>query len=429
MTIIDLLLNVLHPLFSLFSAMYAFLLYSLYRLNFVSRIPSSAIILLPSSPGSLGDEAMLLAVVDYLKRQEIKNISVIDRTKDETYPVDAIPNINLSGFLVYTGWYSFLTSLLPSVWKINRYERLYALGADMMDGYYSNFATFKTIKLVEIASMLGLSTGILGFSYNRQPTNLSKKLLGSLPSRTKLCARDQISYQRLKNFVAHPANLVADVAFLLQPIEQSEILDKVVNWVDSQKNQNKIVVGLNIHALLVSGLEGVKINDLVNVFVEALTKLHYYNKQLSFVFLPHDIRTVKGVNDDILLDKVMKGLSPEVADCCFQIPFPCRAREMKAIVKNLDCVVTGRMHLAIACLGQGTPIACITYQGKFEGLYQHFNLDPLLIDPQELFVPNSTKLVDLVQELINQRESLHQRIMKKLPDVKKLAESNFDSII
>lgn len=427
----DFLLNFLRPLFSLFNAIYAFLLSGLYRLNFVKRIPSSAIVFVPTSFGSLGDEAMVLASIDYLNEQGIENIILIDYTdKEKTkYAANVLSNINLRGFLVYTKWSNFLASFLYAGWKINQYERLYCLGADLMDGYYSNFATFKKVKLVEIASMLGLSTGILGFSYNRQPTNLSKELLSALPPQVKLCARDPVSYQRLTDFVAHPANLVADLAFLLQPLEQSEILDRVFNWVNLQKNQNKIVVGLNIHALLIKRLEGIKTNDLVEVFVKAITQLYHDNQQLSFVFLPHDIRMVEEVNDKILLTRVMAGLPSEVAASCYQIPFPCSAREIKAIVKNLNCVVTGRMHLGIACLGQGTPIACITYQGKFEGLYQHFNLEPLFISPQELFVPNQTKLVNLVYQLINKRESLHQQIVQKLPEVKKLAEFNFDSII
>ncbi|MGK7933988.1 MAG: polysaccharide pyruvyl transferase family protein [Microcystaceae cyanobacterium] len=425
----DFLLSILRIVFSLFNRIYAILLSSLCRLKIIRRVPSSAIILAPADPGSLGDEAMVLATADYLEQKGIKHISVIDHTSKDFYPVNNIPNIKLRGFLVYSNWYNFLTTYLSAGWQINQYERLYCLGADMMDGYYSNFATFKRVKLVEIASLLGLSSGILGFSYNRKPTQLSQDLLSGLPSRAKLCARDQISHQRLTEFVDHSAALVADVAFLLKPVEQSEVLDKVLNWINSQKEQNKVVVGLNIHALLFNRLEGVKANDLVRVCVDALTKLHNDNQQLSFIFLPHDIRTVKGVNDKILLDRVLQKLPEEVASVCFKIPFPCRTKEIKAIVKNADCVVTGRMHLGIACMGQGTPIACITYQGKFEGLYQHFNLEPLFIAPQELFVPNQSKLVDLIHQLIKQREEIRQKIVTKLPEIKKLSEANFDSII
>ena len=96
---------------------------------------------------------------------------------------------------------------------------------------------------------------------------------------------------------------------------------------------------------------------------------------------------------------------------------------------HLDCVLTGRMHLAIACLGQGIPIACITYQGKFDGFYQHFDLEPLFLEPKELFTSEKNHLVDLVNKLIEQREELRKQVLNKLDEVKKLSEANFTSII
>ncbi len=188
-------------------------------------------------------------------------------------------------------------------------------------------------------------------------------------------------------------------------------------------------MGINIHILLLKKLEGVAANDLVQVLAETIIKLHQDNQQLSFIFLPHDRRKINGFNDDILSKKVMESLPDEVASSCFKIPFPCLAREMKAIVKHIDCVLTGRMHLGITCLGQGTPIACITYQGKFQGLYQHFNLEPLFIEPKKLFVPNQNELVELVHKLIAQRQSLQEQVISKLDEFKELSQDNFTSII
>ncbi|MEM1171816.1 MAG: polysaccharide pyruvyl transferase family protein [Cyanobacteria bacterium P01_H01_bin.35] len=425
----DLLITILLPISSLLISTYALLLRIIRIFGFVRCLPNSAIILPPAAPGSLGDEAMVLATSDYLKQEGIENISLIDHLKNKTHPVEVIENINLSNFLSYQSWYKFIISFIYAGWKINQYERLYCLGADMIDGYYSNYVTLRKVKIVEIASILGLSTGILGFSYNRQPTNISKQLLSGLPPKVFLGARDKTSYQRLIDSISHSVNLVADVAFLLKPAEQSQTLDKVLEWINNQKSQNKIVLGINIHPLLLKKLEGITANDLVQVLAKTITKLHKDNQQLSFIFLPHDIRTVGGTNDDILSKKVIENLPSEVASSCFKIPFPCLTREIKAIVKHIDCVLTGRMHLGIACLGQGTPIACITYQGKFEGLYQHFNLEPLFIEPKQLFVPNQNELVELVNKLIDQRQSLHEQVVSKLDEVKELSQENFTSII
>ena len=40
----------------------------------------------------------------------------------------------------------------------------------------------------------------------------------------------------------------------------------------------------------------------------------------------------------------------------------------------VDLVLTGRMHLAIAALGMGTPPLCVAYMDKFEGLFHLFDI-------------------------------------------------------
>lgn len=67
---------------------------------------------------------------------------------------------------------------------------------------------------------------------------------------------------------------------------------------------------------------------------------------------------------------------------------------------SLDAVVTGRMHLAIACLGQSVPAACISYQDKVEGLYQLLGLEGLAIDAQFVHSPDASTglMVNLIEK-------------------------------
>src|SRR5574344_391976 len=59
------------------------------------------------------------------------------------------------------------------------------------------------------------------------------------------------------------------------------------------------------------------------------------------------------------------------------------APELKALCGHLDCLFTSRMHLAIAALGRGKPVAAFAYQGKFTGLFRHFDL------PEDLILPST----------------------------------------
>ena len=101
----------------------------------------------------------------------------------------------------------------------------------------------------------------------------------------------------------------------------------------------------------------------------------------------------------------------------------CRAAEVQALCAELDIVLSGRMHCAIACLSQGTPVACITYQDKFEGLFEHFGLQGMTIDPEVSL--RSGKLLEFFLPIYQNRDNLRKQIEARLPAVRQLAEANF----
>ena len=57
------------------------------------------------------------------------------------------------------------------------------------------------------------------------------------------------------------------------------------------------------------------------------------------------------------------------------------------------------MHLAIASLGMGVPVGCITYQGKFQGLIEgFFDLYDVCIKPEDVFC-SSDRFVEFVEKM------------------------------
>jgi polysaccharide pyruvyl transferase WcaK-like protein len=125
-----------------------------------------------------------------------------------------------------------------------------------------------------------------------------------------------------------------------------------------------------VNHLLLSQIAGLELETLVQVFAATLTELFSQCGPLSFLLIPHDVRGK--VSDVSLAKALLESILPEIKPYCMQVPAPCRAAEIKAICADIDIVLSGKMHLAIACLGQGTPVACVTYQDKFEGLFKHF---------------------------------------------------------
>lgn len=106
---------------------------------------------------------------------------------------------------------------------------------------------------------------------------------------------------------------------------------------------------------------------------------------------------------------------------CRALLQPYRANELKFFAGEMDAIITGRMHLAIAALGCGVPVGCVTYQGKFEGLFDHFLLKPPVLAPDNVTVDS---LHELITTVIDQNQYLADKIADRLPVVTALSRRN-----
>lgn len=382
----------------------------------------SVLILPPAALGSLGDEAMVAASIEYLRdKQDVRHVGLVAYgTVRDWENFGPIPGVELR----HHAFRGFWKAMFRFASVVTRYDRFYCLGADVLDGYYSENSTLQRLSLVSLAAKTGVKTSVLGFSFNEKPAPAAIEALRKLPKDVRLCARDPVSHGRLVHHLQRPVDLVADLAFLLCPDEKSTASSAVLQWIGEQRAKGQTIIGVNANYKLVQNLETQELDRLTQVYVDTLVELHSKNAQFSFVLIPHDFRHIEGeVNDIELAQAIMSALPADMQPYCSQMPTPCSAAEIKGVCGSLDLVISGRMHLAIACLGQGIPAACITYQGKFEGLFRHFELDGMLIEPEKAVQPET--LVQFVMPLIEQIESLREHVRSKLPKVQKLSQTNF----
>ncbi|AFZ29889.1 hypothetical protein Glo7428_1321 [Gloeocapsa sp. PCC 7428] len=407
--------QILWQLLSIYAATLGFLRKTKIR----SQIDASALFLPPSDPGSVGDEAMLAASMEYLAAQGVKRIGII--TLQPTARWENLKlvteTVNIKGFFTRGCWWE----RFRFVNKVSRYERFYCLGADVMDGFYSDNVTLLRLHLVALAAKTGADSAILGFSFNHQPTDTAVQSLSQLPANVRLCCRDPISHQRVKQCVQHPVELVADLAFMLQPAEDSDLAVSVSRWVRAQKAQGRIVLGINANALHLTKVTRLNRNEFIQFYANAFINL-FSSNQISLLMIPHDFR---GDDSDVsIAQAILEAMPAAIKPYCMQVPTPCSAAEIKSICAELDLVLTGRMHLAIACLGQGIPVGGVTYQGKFEGLFHHFELPGMTIEPEKAFQPGV--LTHFITDLLAKREDIRQQILCHLANVKALSRFNFE---
>ncbi|MBW4640133.1 MAG: polysaccharide pyruvyl transferase family protein [Gloeocapsa sp. UFS-A4-WI-NPMV-4B04] len=388
----------------------------------LNKTDSSALFLPPDAPGSLGDEAMLAAAMKRLTNQGIKQIGIIGFKANADWENLALitDTVNMQGYFRSGSW----KDRFRFVQAVSRYDRFYCVGADVMDGFYSERRTLRFINLVSLAAKTGADTTILGFSFNQQPTPASIQALTNLPASVRLCCRDPISHERLTHHLQRPVDLVADVAFLLQSAKDSDLAVRVSMWVRDQRSASRTVVGINANSLHMQSLPEFGGDELIRLYTNALVELFSKDQMLSFLMIPHDFR---GQDSDVsLAEAILAALPSAMKPYCMQVPTPCSAAEIKSICADLDVVFTGRMHLAIACLGQGIPVAGVTYQGKFEGLFNHFELQGMTIAPEKAFQPGV--LASFLATLIARRKDVSQQIQSKLAKVQALSSSNFERL-
>jgi len=232
--------------------------------------------------------------------------------------------------------------------------------------------------------------------------------------------RDQPSLDRFRQIVGIPATLCADSAFLMPPATEPE--PEAEAWISGMHNAGRSPVGVNLNAqALAPLLRQTDTPTLITRLAEQLVLAAEMNN-LAFMLIPHDLKPQSG--DVSMLQALEKQLQKNGFSHVRYTPIN-HPGKIKRITGLLDLVITGRMHLAIASLGSGTPILSITYQDKFEGLYQHFGLSlEHIIAPAQCI---SDAFMNKINQAFTQRYDNRKRIRTSLPHVLALASRNLET--
>lgn len=365
--------------------------------------------------GSLGDAAMMTSVIMAIKADSPSTQVCIAGYKDEDIDMPGVGPMRVIGVFNKThGITNFHRHLLEA-------KGVVMLGADIMDGHYDPGFVCQLIALANHASRCNVPVSILGFSFNKAPHPSVLHAFSTLKKNIAVFIRCELSRQRFSQMTKCQSDLVADVAFLLRPSHPG---DAVLTWIRQQREKNSWVVGLNINFHAFGRLANNNIDQFVEKFIDYLPAI-IDQRPISYLFIPHDFKKKSG--DVTLAEKFTAKYATTFADraWCFKTNNP---SEVKGLMSHLDCLLTGRMHLAIAALGAGTPTVGIDYQDKFEGLFMHFGLNDqgLLLTPDECL---SEKLNSTLCKVWNQHEEIRQTIASRLPAILMLSKKNLAHLL
>ena len=383
------------------------------------------VFIVPGDPrslvGSLGDEAMIGAVLSRLSDQW-PHLDVGILTASQL----ADDAARLHGFTPMRLWDEG-ADLRESVTQIRDFkpDAVIVVGADILDGYYSVLGAIRALTLADLCGRSGFRTIVLGFSFNKRPHQSLRSIYSDTTSAVSFNLRDRLSLERFSRFSPAPGRLVADAAFLLRPDRDAPAVQTIKAWVGTRRAVDEHVIAFNLHPMLIRKITHLQLERLVGSAVVTLTRL-LESHRVSVVLLSHDKRPQVG--DDECLRHVYQGLASSFRERVLYPTQEMNAAQVKGVVESLDGVVSGRMHLAIASLGTGVPAVGVTYQDKFDGLFDHFELPQWLLVPPRLAL-QPDQFFGVLSSFIGSLDPLRRQIQTRLPSVIAAAERNLDGLI
>lgn len=361
--------------------------------------------------GSLGDSAMFTAWMHALRAENPAATFTVIGTRNHSITIPGIGEIPVAA-----AWDGKAGTIAFDK-LIRQNHALFVMGADILDGKYGAALVQRIVDYCNHSVKLGIPATTLGFSLNRQPRRPAVHALAKLHPKVTVNLRDQPSLDRFARFVGIPASLCADCAFLMQAATEPEPESEA--WIAAMRSSGRIPIGVNLNAhALAPALAQVGMDALIAHIANQLKRAGEQHA-LSFMLIPHDLKAQSA--DIAMLQALEQQLQrsgfPHVRYTALNQP-----DVIKRIAGQLDLVITGRMHLAIAALGSGSPVLSISYQDKFEGLYQHFGLSlEHTIEPMQCL---SDEFLKKVNRAFMKRHENRERILTHLPRVKELALRN-----
>ncbi len=385
------------------------------RITGVAGRRNGALIYPPSGPGSLGDEAMANGVAESLRAAGVSPVKLFARRGVVEWP--SIPGVER----YEREPASAIASLARLLKLFRRYRYVFVVGADCIDGHYAVQNSVRLLTVVDAAARAGCVSTLLGSSFSDRAHPDSCEALRHMSHSARICARDPVSQDRIASVTGRTPLLVADAAFLVEPVALSTQLDPLADWIEAQRDRKRIILGVNFnHQVFPHGTPAEKVDALLESFAVALKTMADESPDLSVLLIPHDYR---GANTDpTYAARLHERLAPDLGDRLMTVPGRCVPGEIAAIVDRIDAVFSARMHLAILSFNRGKPVACVRYQGKFIGLFRHFGLDDLYLSGDEATDP--ARLKALLKDLIDYRDAISILVRSGLPRTRELARLN-----
>jgi polysaccharide pyruvyl transferase WcaK-like protein len=391
-----------------------------------------------------GDFAMQQGIIngllDMAQKKETIEIDILsqypaqDNIRYLDYFNEEIADGRLKYEFKYNEFYNPLTNLYRNIssysrlnneWK--KYDLVLDVSGDSIGEMYGFLVTFYHVMRLNFFSrenrliLAPQSVGPFTYSSNFFKNVFSKaeRIYSRDPLTTKIL--DKIGVQSI---------LSADLSFLLDAYSSDKnktIITEIKNL--RELYDSNLIIGLNCSFLIGTYMHCTK--DAVFFIAKLIKTLNYNFKNCLFVFIPHVYGPIPFLDDREVIKQALPSIDAEIKEKMIIVDEELNHEEIKEIMKELDIVISARMHLCLGSLSVGTPFINLAYSQKSKGLFEDYlglskcfidvrnqkNIDTLLDNITENLKAIIDKKEQIINVMLKKREEFSNKSMGFLKDL------------
>jgi polysaccharide pyruvyl transferase WcaK-like protein len=279
-------------------------------------------------------------------------------------------------------------------------ECLVVIGADIMDGGYDRREAVARLDWLCLAARINREARLVSFSWSATPDPVAAQyLVRASHGGARLFPRDPVSMSRLARLGAQNLHVASDIVFSMSAL--SAVGGDAEDWVSARR---KRFIILNVSGLI--GLSEANVQAYCSIVDWAR------NRNLGILLLPHVLRPS---DDDLEACRVVA--TARQHEEVFLVNRLLTPQQVAWVANRALAVITGRMHLGVISMNQGTPAAIFSTQGKVEGLMDLMGLPALTLDTKRDIGEEAVRALDT---MLGDPE-IERVLLSRLPTVRALA--------
>ncbi len=320
------------------------------------------VLIAPPGAGNIGDQAMVEAFLASADRLTV----VVARSADDfVIPDDLADRARIVALpdLFYGQGARHRDDLRRLGALISDAKTVSIVGADIMDGVYVLRSSLRRSAVAAASAAAGVDTTVLGFSWSAAaPRPAWRALRAAGAAGARLALRDPSSAARVHEAGVRGVVETADIVFTDDRLDDVRAVEVLTGF-------SGPFALVNASGLIARSVDQVPEYARIVGYLRA--------RGIHVVLVPHVLRS--SADDLTACRAVFDAVGPDGVTLVDRALSPSTIRALGA---RASLTVTGRMHLAIMSLSQGTPAITLATQGKVEGLVRLFDWPELCVAPR-----------------------------------------------